>query len=88
MPPGQIPGGAGDIITAVAMTGAGTGSGPSTIRITAVRDGDQHIINGQKTFLSNRINGDLVVPAVKVDTKAGPPADGVRLIRAEYITAG
>ena len=82
MPPGQIPCGAGDIVTAFAMTGPGTGAGPSAIRMTAVREGDHHITNGQKTFLSNRINSDLVVPAVKTDTKVGPPAKGVSLIRA------
>ena len=82
VPPGQIPCGAGDIVTAVVMTGPGTSSDPAAIRMTAVREGDHHITNGQKTFLSNRINSDLVVPAIKTDTKVGPPAEGVRLIRA------
>ena len=77
-----MPCGAGGIVTAVAMTEPRTGSDPAAIRMTAVRDGDHCIINGRKIFISNRINCDLVVPAVKTDTKVGPPAKGVRLIRA------
>jgi acyl-CoA dehydrogenase len=55
----------GDIITAVAMTEPNTGSDLAAIRTSAVEDGDQVVINGQKTFISNALNCDLVVLATK-----------------------
>ncbi len=56
---------AGDTITAVAMTEPGTGSDLAAIRTTAVEDGDEIILNGQKTFISNGINCDLAVVAAR-----------------------
>ena len=73
----------GDTIAAVAMTEPGTGSDLAAIRSTAVREGDEYVINGQKTFISNGINSDLVIVAVKTDTKADPPFKGVSLICVE-----
>ncbi|MDD5171397.1 MAG: acyl-CoA dehydrogenase family protein, partial [Syntrophales bacterium] len=78
----------GDTITAIAMTEPGTGSDLAAIRTTAVRDGEDYIINGQKTFISNGINCDLVIVAVKTDTKADPPTKGVSLICVEAGTPG
>ena len=65
----------GDIITAVAMTEPGAGSDLASIATTAEEEGDQVIINGSKTFISNGINGELFViaardPAVKNPYKA------------------
>jgi acyl-CoA dehydrogenase len=53
----------GDIITAVAMTEPGAGSDVASIETTAVEDGDEIILNGSKTFISNGIICDLVVVA-------------------------
>jgi acyl-CoA dehydrogenase len=78
----------GNIITAVAMTEPGTGSDLASIRATAVKDGNDYIINGQKTFISNGINCDLVIVAVKTDTKAEPPFKGISLICVEDGTPG
>src|SRR6266699_5392361 len=50
----------GELITAIAMGGPGAGSDLRGIRTTAVRDGDSHVINGQKTFSSNGQFPDLV----------------------------
>ena len=55
----------GDIITAVAMTEPNTGSDLASIKTTAVEDGDSIILNGQKTFISNGINCDLVIVAAR-----------------------
>lgn len=55
----------GETITAVAMTEPGTGSDLSGIRTTARRQGDHYIVNGAKTFITNGINADLVVTAVR-----------------------
>lgn len=60
----------GELITAVAMTEPGAGSDLAGIRTTAVRDGDHYVVNGSKTFITNGINADLVVVAVKTDPDA------------------
>jgi alkylation response protein AidB-like acyl-CoA dehydrogenase len=57
----------GDLITAVAMTEPGTGSDLAGIATTAIRDGDHYVVNGSKTFITNGINADLVITAVKTD---------------------
>ena len=56
---------AGETIAAIAMTEPGTGSDLAGISTTAVRDGDDWIVNGAKTFITNGINADLVVVAVR-----------------------
>ncbi|MFF3664059.1 acyl-CoA dehydrogenase family protein [Microtetraspora malaysiensis] len=61
----------GELITAVAMTEPGAGSDLQGIRTTAVRDGDHYVVNGQKTFITNGINSDLVVVVTKTDPTAG-----------------
>jgi alkylation response protein AidB-like acyl-CoA dehydrogenase len=57
----------GDSITAVAMTEPGTGSDLASVATTARRDGDDYVVNGSKTFITNGINADLVITAVKTD---------------------
>ncbi len=60
----------GELITAIAMTEPGTGSDLASIATTARRDGDAYVVNGAKTFITNGINADLVVTAVKTDPTA------------------
>ena len=55
----------GDIVTAVAMTEPGAGSDVAGMETTAVEDGDEVVINGSKTFISNGVICDLVVLAAK-----------------------
>ena len=57
----------GELICAIAMTEPGTGSDLAGIRTTALRDGDSYVVNGAKTFITNGINSDLVIAAVKTD---------------------
>jgi long-chain-acyl-CoA dehydrogenase len=57
----------GSLITAVAMTEPEMGSDLAGLRTTAQRDGDGYIVNGSKTFITNGINSDLVITAVKTD---------------------
>ncbi len=57
----------GELITAVAMTEPGIGSDLASMTTTAVRDGDTYVVNGSKTFITNGINADLVITAVKTD---------------------
>ncbi|NUS57245.1 MAG: acyl-CoA dehydrogenase [Streptomycetaceae bacterium] len=71
---------AGDLIVAVAMTEPGTGSDLAGIAATAVRDGDDYVVNGSKVFISNGQNADLVVTAVRT----GPhPHRGISLLVVE-----
>ncbi len=58
---------AGTSITAVAMTEPGAGSDLASITTTAIRSGDDYVVNGSKTFITNGINADLVITAVKTD---------------------
>ena len=58
---------AGELVTAIAMTEPGTGSDLASIRTTAIRDGDHYVVDGQKTFISNGQNADLVIVAAKSD---------------------
>lgn len=78
----------GDIVTAIAMTEPGTGSDLAAIRATAVRDGDEYVINGQKTFISIGVHCDLVIVAAKTDLKADSPSKGISLICVENGTRG
>ncbi|MGH3359961.1 MAG: acyl-CoA dehydrogenase family protein [Nocardioidaceae bacterium] len=71
----------GETITGIAMTEPGTGSDLQSIATTAKRDGDHYVVNGQKTFISNGINADLVIVAVKTDPEGG--AQGVSLLVLE-----
>ena len=57
----------GELITAVAMTEPGMGSDLASMRTTAERHGDTFVVNGSKTFITNGINADLVITAVKTD---------------------
>ncbi|KJF20664.1 acyl-CoA dehydrogenase [Rhodococcus sp. AD45-ID] len=62
---------AGEIICAIAMTEPGTGSDLQGIKTTAVRDGDDWILNGQKTFITSGIHADIVIVAARTDPSAG-----------------
>ena len=77
----------GDIITAIAMTEPNTGSDLAAIKTTAVESGDDVIINGQKTFISNGINCDLLVLAAR-DPKEENPHAAVDLYLVEAGTPG
>jgi acyl-CoA dehydrogenase len=71
----------GEIITAIAMTEPGTGSDLQGIATNAVRDGDDYILNGQKTFISNGILSDLVIVVARTDPEAGH--QGISLLVVE-----
>ena len=71
----------GELITAIAMTEPGTGSDLQGITTSAVRDGDDFVLNGGKTFITNGINADLVIVVAQTDPEAG--AQGFSLIAVE-----
>jgi alkylation response protein AidB-like acyl-CoA dehydrogenase len=57
----------GELITALAMTEPGIGSDLAAMSTRARRDGDHYVVDGSKTFITNGINADLVIVAVKTD---------------------
>lgn len=76
----------GNTIGAIAMTEPGTGSDLKAVRTTAQREGDHYIINGQKTFITNGLNADLVIVVCKTDPDLG--AKGISLICVDANTPG
>jgi alkylation response protein AidB-like acyl-CoA dehydrogenase len=76
----------GDIVTAIAMSEPGAGSDLAGVRTSAVRDGDEYVLNGQKTFITNGEMADLVVVVAKTSPTEG--AHGVSLIVVERGTPG
>ena len=84
-----IPGAcSGDIILAIAMTEPGTGSDLAAVQTTARRDGDNYVLNGAKTFISNGQISDAVIVVAKTDQKAKPAHRGVSLIMVDRDTPG
>jgi alkylation response protein AidB-like acyl-CoA dehydrogenase len=75
----------GETVLAIAMTEPGTGSDLAGIRTTAVRDGDDYIVNGAKTFISNGQIGDLFVVAVRT---SGDRHQGLSLLVVDPATPG
>ncbi len=71
----------GELVGAIAMTEPNTGSDLQSVRTTAIRDGDEYVINGSKTYISNGQHADLVVVVAKTDPDQG--AKGISLIVVE-----
>lgn len=61
---------AGDCLLAIAMTEPSTGSDLANVKTKAIRDGDEYVVNGAKTFISNGQNADLVIVVAKTDPTA------------------
>ena len=71
----------GECIVALGLSEPGAGSDIKAIKTTAVRDGDEYVINGQKTYISNGQLADIVILACKTDPSAG--ARGMSFIVVE-----
>jgi alkylation response protein AidB-like acyl-CoA dehydrogenase len=76
----------GELVTAIAMTEPGIGSDLASMSTTALRDGDGYVVNGSKTFITNGINADLVITAVK--TNPSQRHAGMSLVVMERGMAG
>jgi alkylation response protein AidB-like acyl-CoA dehydrogenase len=59
----------GELITAIAMTEPGIGSDLAAMQTRARRDAEHYVVDGSKTFITNGINADLVITAVKTDPR-------------------
>ncbi|MCZ4553002.1 acyl-CoA dehydrogenase family protein [Gordonia rubripertincta] len=71
----------GEVVGAIAMTEPGTGSDLQSIKTKAIRDGDDYVIDGSKTFITNGSQADLIIVVVKTDTSEG--AKGISLVLVE-----
>jgi acyl-CoA dehydrogenase len=67
----------GEVLAGLAMTESGAGSDLKAIRTTAIRQGEDYVINGTKTFITNGGSADMLLLAAKTDPKAG--ARGISL---------
>ncbi len=76
----------GDMVGAIAISEPGAGSDVSALRTTATKEGDEYVINGSKTFITNGVYGDFIVVACKTNPKAG--VNGVSLIVVDKDTPG
>ena len=71
----------GEALAAVGMTEPSGGSDLQAIRTTAIRKGDQFVLNGQKTYITNAQGADVIVVAAKTDPEAR--GKGISLILVE-----
>lgn len=78
----------GEIISAIAMTEPGTGSDLQGMETTAIQKGDQWILNGAKTFISNGLNCDLVIVAAKTPSEKNQKYTPLTLFLVEANTPG
>lgn len=76
----------GDLVGAIAMTEPNTGSDLQSVRTTAIKDGDDYVINGSKTYITNGQHCDLVIVVAKTDPTQG--AKGISLIVVETDNPG
>ncbi len=73
----------GELIGAIAMTEPGAGSDLANIRTKAVKDGDAWVINGQKTFITNGQNADVMVVAAQTEDAQGKPGISMFVVTAD-----
>jgi alkylation response protein AidB-like acyl-CoA dehydrogenase len=76
----------GELILGIAMSEPGTGSDLQGIQTRAVRDGDHYRVNGSKTFITNGLNAELIITAVRTGTTGGP--SDISLVIVEAGTPG
>lgn len=76
----------GDLVSAIAMSEPGAGSDLQSIRTTAIRDGDDYVINGSKTFISNGQLADLIVVVAKTDPAEGAKGISLLVVEADKVT--
>jgi len=78
----------GEVLMGICMTEPGTGSDLANVQTRAVRDGDDYVLNGSKTFISLGQLGDLFIVVARTDPAASPPHAGISLVLVEADTPG
>lgn len=78
----------GELITAIAMTEPGTGSDLQGIKTTAKKDGNEYVINGSKTFITNGQTANLILLCAKTDPSAGGKGVSIVLVETDDVEGG
>lgn len=78
------PGIEGKLIGCLAITEPGGGSDVQAVRMTAIRKGDHFVVNGSKTFITNGVNSDFIIAAVKTN----PEQKGMSMLIIDRDTPG
>ncbi|MEH0554028.1 acyl-CoA dehydrogenase family protein [Streptomyces sp. B21-101] len=76
----------GEILTAIGMTEPGGGSDLAALKTTATRDGDEWVLNGSKTFITNGYSADLILVAAR--TSPEKKARGITLFAVDTTSTG
>jgi alkylation response protein AidB-like acyl-CoA dehydrogenase len=76
----------GELVTAIAMTEPGAGSDLQGVRTTAKKIGNEYVLNGSKTYITNGQNADLIIVVAKTEPDRG--AKGTSLILVDAPTEG
>jgi acyl-CoA dehydrogenase len=76
---------AGELIGSLAVSEPDGGSDVAALRTRAVRQGDEYVVNGSKTFITSGVRADFVTTAVRT---GGPGYDGISLLVVDTTTAG
>jgi alkylation response protein AidB-like acyl-CoA dehydrogenase len=74
----------GQIRAAMALTEPGGGSDLQAMRTVARRDGEQYVVTGSKTWITNARRSQLIALLCKTDPDADPPHAGVSILLAEH----
>ncbi|OUS91987.1 acyl-CoA dehydrogenase family protein [Rhodococcus sp. NCIMB 12038] len=73
----------GALVSAIAMTEPGIGSDLAGVTTTAIRDGDDYVLNGNKTFITGGINADLVIVVARTSKDPENRRNGLSLLVVE-----
>jgi len=73
----------GDLRGGIALTEPNAGSDLQAIRTVAVKEGDEYVINGAKTWITNSLNGNSLMVLVKTDTEIEPRHKGTSMFFVE-----
>jgi alkylation response protein AidB-like acyl-CoA dehydrogenase len=78
----------GELRGGLALTEPEAGSDVQNIQTTAVKDGEEYVLNGSKMFITNAQNGNAFAVMAKTDTNAAPPYRGISCFIVEKPAAG
>lgn len=73
----------GEYRASLAITEPDSGSDVASTRTSAVRDGDEYVINGSKTYISNFVDADLILVGCKTDMSAGSKGISVIIVETD-----
>jgi acyl-CoA dehydrogenase len=76
----------GELVGAIAMTEPGTGSDLQNVKTNAIRDGDEYVINGAKTFITNGAQAELIVVVAKTDPAEAAKGVSLVVVETEKVT--